>query len=120
MRSLTGPKNPDGPADPIIVHPDVRRMLLTQKAFAEGSSNSTVGLTGRALVIDDVGKHVEAGGGLYVCDAEVQSEACLPLLDDDRNVVGILDAEAKARSFYGSTRLATLSALAIVAAAVLP
>jgi len=37
MRSLTGPKNPDGPADPIIVHPDVRKMLLTQKAFAEGS-----------------------------------------------------------------------------------
>jgi alkylation response protein AidB-like acyl-CoA dehydrogenase len=37
MRSITGPKNPDGPADPIIVHPDVRRMLLTQKAFAEGS-----------------------------------------------------------------------------------
>lgn len=37
MRSLTGPKNPDGPADPIIVHPDVRRMLLTQKAFAEGT-----------------------------------------------------------------------------------
>ena len=36
MRSLTGPKNPDGVADPIIVHPDVRRMLLTQKAFAEG------------------------------------------------------------------------------------
>ncbi|MGJ8685877.1 MAG: acyl-CoA dehydrogenase C-terminal domain-containing protein [Spongiibacteraceae bacterium] len=36
MRSLTGPKNPDGPADPIIVHPDVRRMLLTQKAFVEG------------------------------------------------------------------------------------
>ncbi len=36
MRSLSGPKNPDGPADPIIVHPDVRRMLLTQKAFAEG------------------------------------------------------------------------------------
>ena len=36
MRSLSGPKNPAGPADPIIVHPDVRRMLLTQKAFAEG------------------------------------------------------------------------------------
>ena len=36
MRSLTGPKNLGGPADPIIVHPDVRRMLLTQKAFAEG------------------------------------------------------------------------------------
>ena len=41
MRALSGVKNPDGPADPIIVHPDVRRMLLTQKAFAEG---------GRALI----------------------------------------------------------------------
>lgn len=37
MRSLSGAKNPEGPADPIIVHPDVRRMLLTQKAFAEGA-----------------------------------------------------------------------------------
>ena len=37
MRSLSGPKNPDGPADPIIVHPDVRRMLLTQKSLVEGS-----------------------------------------------------------------------------------
>ena len=36
MRSLSGIKNESGPADPIIVHPDVRRMLLTQKAFAEG------------------------------------------------------------------------------------
>ncbi|GGD60565.1 acyl-CoA dehydrogenase C-terminal domain-containing protein [Lacimicrobium alkaliphilum] len=36
MRSLSGAKNPDGPADPIIVHPDVRRMLLTIKSFAEG------------------------------------------------------------------------------------
>ena len=36
MRSVTGPKNPNGPADPIIVHPDVRRMLLTQKALSEG------------------------------------------------------------------------------------
>jgi hypothetical protein len=36
MRSLTGPKCPDKPADPIIVHPDVRRMLLTQKALVEG------------------------------------------------------------------------------------
>ena len=36
-RSLTGPKNDKGPADPIIVHPDVRRMLLIQKSFAEGA-----------------------------------------------------------------------------------
>ena len=41
-RSLTGAKNPEGPADPIIVHPDVRRMLLESKAFIEG---------GRAFVL---------------------------------------------------------------------
>lgn len=37
MRSLTGAKAPEKPADPIIVHPDVRRMLLTMKAFNEGN-----------------------------------------------------------------------------------
>ncbi|WP_434706802.1 acyl-CoA dehydrogenase C-terminal domain-containing protein [Pseudomonas sp. D4-18] len=37
MRSLTGPKAPEKAADPIIVHPDVRRMLLTMKAFNEGN-----------------------------------------------------------------------------------
>ncbi|HEY9218314.1 MAG TPA: acyl-CoA dehydrogenase C-terminal domain-containing protein [Phenylobacterium sp.] len=36
MRSLTGPKNPNGPADPIIVHPDVRRMLMDSRAIIEG------------------------------------------------------------------------------------
>jgi alkylation response protein AidB-like acyl-CoA dehydrogenase len=37
MRSLSGPKAPDMPADPIIVHPDVRKMLLTARAYAEGA-----------------------------------------------------------------------------------
>ena len=37
MRSLSGPKNPDKPADSIIVHPDVRKMLLTARAYAEGA-----------------------------------------------------------------------------------
>jgi alkylation response protein AidB-like acyl-CoA dehydrogenase len=36
-RSLTGAKNPEGAADPIIVHPDVRRMLLEAKAFNEAA-----------------------------------------------------------------------------------
>ena len=36
MRSLSGPKQPDQPADTIIVHPDVRKMLLTARAYAEG------------------------------------------------------------------------------------
>jgi alkylation response protein AidB-like acyl-CoA dehydrogenase len=42
MRALSGPKQPDQPADTIIVHPDVRKMLLTARAYAEG---------GRALAI---------------------------------------------------------------------
>ncbi|MEM1361162.1 MAG: acyl-CoA dehydrogenase C-terminal domain-containing protein [Pseudomonadota bacterium] len=36
-RDVTGAKNPDGPADPIIVHPDVRRNLLMQKSFVEAA-----------------------------------------------------------------------------------
>ncbi len=41
-RALTGPKAPDRPADPIIVHPDIRRVLMTMRAFNEA---------GRALVL---------------------------------------------------------------------
>jgi 3-(methylsulfanyl)propanoyl-CoA dehydrogenase len=47
-RSLTGAKLPGKPADPIIVHPDVRRMLLTQKAFVEGGRVLCF-LTGREI-----------------------------------------------------------------------
>jgi hypothetical protein len=36
MRSLSGPKAPDKEADPIIVHPDIRRLLLTQRAIVDG------------------------------------------------------------------------------------
>jgi len=36
-RDVTGAQNPDGPADPLIVHPDIRRNLLAQKAFVEGA-----------------------------------------------------------------------------------
>ncbi|MEM6619409.1 MAG: acyl-CoA dehydrogenase C-terminal domain-containing protein [Pseudomonadota bacterium] len=36
-RDVTGTKNPDGPADPLIVHPDIRRNLMDQKSFIEGA-----------------------------------------------------------------------------------
>ncbi|HET8613319.1 MAG TPA: acyl-CoA dehydrogenase C-terminal domain-containing protein, partial [Sphingomonas sp.] len=52
-RSLSGVKNPDGPADPIIVHPDVRRMLMTMRAYAEGC-RALGAWTARAL---DAEKH---------------------------------------------------------------
>ncbi|MEY3003345.1 MAG: hypothetical protein RLZZ491_521 [Pseudomonadota bacterium] len=36
-RDVTGIRNPDGPADPLIVHPDIRRNLMEQKSFTEGA-----------------------------------------------------------------------------------
>ena len=36
-RAVTGVKNPTGPADPLIVHPDIRRNLMEQKSFVEGA-----------------------------------------------------------------------------------
>jgi len=63
MRSLSGPKAIDKPADPIIVHPDVRKMLLTARAYAEG---------GRALSI-----HIATLIDVYLStdDADERKEA---------------------------------------------
>jgi len=51
MRALSGKKDPESKADALIWHPDVRRMLLTQKAIAEG---------GRAMIYDalKIGDHM--------------------------------------------------------------
>lgn len=54
MRSLTGPKAPDKPADPIIHHPDVRKMLLTARAYAEGGRALTIYT---ALLVDKERHH---------------------------------------------------------------
>ncbi|AZG73249.1 acyl-CoA dehydrogenase C-terminal domain-containing protein [Shewanella livingstonensis] len=73
MRSISGVKNPNGPADPIIVHPDVRRMLLTQKSIAEG---------GRALIsylaqLVDIG-HAEKDEAIKA-DAETKLALLTPI-----------------------------------------
>ncbi len=63
MRALTGPKAPDKVADPIIVHPDVRRMLLTMKAFNEGNralTYMTAQLLDTAHMSSDAGQREEA------------------------------------------------------------
>ncbi len=41
-RAVTGAKNPEGPADPLIVHPDIRRSLMDQKSFLEGARMLTL------------------------------------------------------------------------------
>ena len=53
-RSLSGPKAKDKDADPIIVHPDVRKMLLTAKAYAEGARALQIYCT---LLLDKVHSH---------------------------------------------------------------
>jgi len=41
-RAVTGVENPDGPADPLMVHPDIRRNLMDQKSFVEGARALTI------------------------------------------------------------------------------
>ncbi len=53
-RALTGPAQPDKPADPLIVHPDVRRMLLKSRAFIEGARALAVWA---ALLLDQEHHH---------------------------------------------------------------
>ena len=56
-RDLTGAQNPDGPADPLIVHPDVRRMLMNQKSFVEGAR--ALILWG-AMTVDEANRNEDA------------------------------------------------------------
>ena len=55
-RAITGAENPSGPADPLIVHPDIRRSLMDQKSFVEGARAFTfwgASLIDRAHRMDD-------------------------------------------------------------------
>ena len=57
-RDVTGVKNPEGPADPLIVHPDIRRNLMDQKSFVEGARAFTfwgASLIDRAARTGDAG-----------------------------------------------------------------
>ncbi|TQV84531.1 acyl-CoA dehydrogenase C-terminal domain-containing protein [Aliikangiella coralliicola] len=59
MRSLSGIKAPEKPADPIIVHPDVKRMLFTQKSLVEGSRGLAYYV---ASLVDKVETHHDSDG----------------------------------------------------------
>jgi putative methionine-R-sulfoxide reductase with GAF domain len=92
---------------------------LTEE-FAKRSNNVAVALSGKARVIADVKAHLAAGGAYYACDPEIQSEACLPLLDAKGQVVGVLDAESARKDAFDNERLATLVALATEVVSHLP
>lgn len=89
--------------------------------FAKGSTNSTVGLSGQAKLIDDVAAYTAEGGGFYVCDDAVQSEICVPVFDvSSGKVLGIIDAEASSKAFFNPDRQAVIVAMALVVMALLP
>jgi alkylation response protein AidB-like acyl-CoA dehydrogenase len=88
MRSLTGAKAPEKAADPIIVHPDVRRMLLTQKAIAEGGRAM---MHSAGFLVDQV---------KYSTDEAVRSEA--------DELLGFLTPIAKAFLTEAGTEAANL------------
>ncbi|MGH7245556.1 MAG: GAF domain-containing protein [Candidatus Levyibacteriota bacterium] len=74
---------------------------LTEE-FAKNSNNSTVGLTGKAVVIQNVAEHA---GPYYKCDGKVNSEFCSPIFGLDGNLIGIIDAESFENSHYSHEKL---------------
>jgi putative methionine-R-sulfoxide reductase with GAF domain len=88
--------------------------------FAKISNNSTVGLSGKAKVINDVAAYLGNGGEYYTCDPKVQSEACLPLFDQSGKIAGIVDAEDFNKNVFTADALALLVAVCLTVPAYLP
>ena len=88
--------------------------------FAKISNNSTVGLTGKAKVINDVAAYLGTGGEYYTCDPKVQAEACLPLFDQSGKIVGIVDAEDFNKNVFTADAMALLVAVCLTIPALLP
>ena len=105
---------PSGPALVKLAYRGVesRPEFPLTETFARTSNNAAVGLSGKARVLQDVRAHVAGGGAYYECDPQVQSEVCLPLLDPNGKVIGILDAESAQPSHFTPERLALLVSLA--------
>uniref|UniRef100_A0A486XRC6 GAF domain-containing protein n=1 Tax=Rheinheimera sp. BAL341 TaxID=1708203 RepID=A0A486XRC6_9GAMM len=88
--------------------------------FAKISNNSTVGLSGKAKVINDVSAYLGSGGEYYTCDPKVQAEACLPLFDQSGKIAGIVDAEDFNKNVFTAEALALLVAVCLTVPAYLP
>jgi alkylation response protein AidB-like acyl-CoA dehydrogenase len=94
MRSLAGPKHPDKPADPLLVHPDIRRMLLTQRAIVEG---------GRALVYytGQVADRAGQPAGEAQKEAQVLLDFLTPVVKGTLTELGIESANLAVQVFGG-------------------
>lgn len=82
--------------------------------FAAISNNSSVGLSGKARIINDVPAYLQQGGEYYTCDPKVLAEACLPLFNDTGHVLGIIDSEAFEKDVFCGDELALLVAAALL------
>ncbi|MBF9035087.1 acyl-CoA dehydrogenase [Rhodobacterales bacterium HKCCE2091] len=89
-RDVTGAKNPDGPADPLIVHPDIRRSLMDQKSFAEGARAF---MLWSAMLIDRAHRNGDA-------DADGLVSLMTPVLKGFLTDQGF-DMTVKAQQVYG-------------------
>ena len=95
MRSISGVKNPDGPADAIIEHPDVRRMLLTQRAIAEGG-RAMVTYASQFADVYRAGKTEDAKK-----EAETRLGFCTPILKGFITELGVEAANHGVQVFGG-------------------
>lgn len=98
MRSLSGDKNPDGPADPIIVHPDVRRMLLTMKAFSEGGRSMIYEC---ALLQDQLTEAEQNGNKAAVKSIDDRMGFLTPILKGFLTEVGVESASLGVQVYGG-------------------
>jgi L-methionine (R)-S-oxide reductase len=90
-----------------------------EDSFLARSTNTRVGMLGRAVCIDDVDTHVVSGGAYYACDAKVRSELCVPVPapGGDALPLGIIDAESFKPRHFDDSRSALLAAAAWVISA---
>lgn len=88
--------------------------------FATISNNSSVGLSGKARVINSVASYLQQGGEYYTCDPKVQAEACLPLYAQSGRILGIVDAEDFQAEVFDQRALALLVAVCLTIPDYLP
>lgn len=85
---------------------------LTAK-FAEHSNNSTVGLSGKAVSVGSVRRHLKQGKPYYKLDERVQSELCLPIFSKDGEIIGTMELESFQENFFDDSKM-TKAAIACI------
>lgn len=77
-----------------------RPLFPINNYFAKSSNNTRVFMHEVGCVINNVQTYVAKGGEYYTCDPKVKSECCLPIYNDQKQAIGIIDAEAFSVEFF--------------------